>query len=353
MSNTASSGRLIGAIDQIAKYSGVLRRMRRANAKGVTILMYHKVLPRHLATRYPWRNLVVDAEVFDAQMRWLAGHFEVLPIRDAVMLTDGGLQRTGRTGRPLACVTFDDGYLDNYDHAAPILEALGLRATFFVATDFVCGTAFWFDRAALSWLADSRSALREATRAAPEQADKFVGVSNLDAWIGILKRMPTRARDAVLAAIDAPSNASVDIYGAMTPMQVRELAERGHEVGAHSVTHRMLTQLDDATLRVELEQPRTTLTEWTGVPIESVCYPNGDHDDRVIAAAKSAGYRYGCAVTRGIVAASSNPLALPRRAIFSSDRGNPKLEFEAEVVGWHDWLRNLRRGASFVRGRTS
>jgi peptidoglycan/xylan/chitin deacetylase (PgdA/CDA1 family) len=345
MSHKDSFGHLIGAIDRLAKYSGVLRRMRRANAKGVTILMYHKILPRHLALRYPWQNLVVDTETFDRQMTWLGRHFDVMPVCDAMDLLDRGALQSGRTKRPLACVTFDDGYRDNFDHAAPILESHGLRATFFVATDFVCGVAFWFDLASIVWLEDSAEALRQAVSAAPEHCDRFAGVKTLDAWISALKRIPSESRDAVLAGSGRSDVGPAEIYGAMTSEQVRELSRRGHEIGAHSVTHRILTQLDDPTLRVELEQPRSTLFGWSGIQVEGVCFPNGDYDDRVIAAARTAGYRYGCAVTRGVAMQGEDRMALSRRAIFSSGRSATTLDFEAEVVGWHDLFRSWRRSA--------
>lgn len=351
MSGNAASGRLVSSIDRLAKYSGILRRMRRRNAAGVTILMYHKILPRHSASRYPLRNLVVDTDTFDGQMAWLADHFEVLPVQDAMARLEVGRAESGRTKRPVACVTFDDGYRDNFDHAAPILESHGLRGTFFVATDFVCGTAFWFDLASMAWGNDSANALRQAIRAVPELGERFSGVSTLDAWLSALKRIPPESRAAVLAGIGSSTVGDSEIYGAMTSEQVCQLSRRGHEIGAHSVTHRILTQLDDATLRMELEQSRSTLSGWTGTRIEGVCFPNGNYDDRVVAAARTAGYLYGCAVTRGVATDRVDRLALPRRAIFSSERRATALDFEAEVVGWHDFLRNWRGSRSREPGQ--
>lgn len=63
---------------------------------------------------------------------WLASHFEVVPLEAQVAALE--------SGRILSCsasITFDDGYLDNYQFAAPILRDLGLPATFFVATDLI------------------------------------------------------------------------------------------------------------------------------------------------------------------------------------------------------------------------
>ncbi len=346
MSKTNYSGRLISAIDRLAKYAGALNGMRLKCAKGVTILMYHKVLPQHLALRYPLHNLVIDTQTFDRQMRWLANHFEVLPVSHALERLNKDVTESSRTKRPFACVTFDDGYLDNFIYAAPILQSHKLRATFFVATDFVSGTPFWFDLASNAWQCDSAKALRQAAAAVPENRHRFGEIKTLDGWISTLKRIPSESREAVVARIDSFDKNADEIFGAMTSDQVGELSRRGHEIGAHSVTHRILTQLDDATLRMELEQSRSALSGWTCGQIEGVCFPNGNYDNRVVAAARTAGYRYGCTVTRGIATDRGDRLTLPRRAIFSSDRPATTLDFEAEVVGWHDLLRNWRGNGS-------
>ena len=74
-------------------------------------------------------------------MRWIRSWFNVLPLALAVeRLRQGDLP-----ARALA-ITFDDGYADNAEVAAPILERLGLPATFFVTTGFLQGGCMWNDR---------------------------------------------------------------------------------------------------------------------------------------------------------------------------------------------------------------
>ena len=103
----------------------------------LSILIFHRVLPRPdpLCPDSP------DASQFEAQMRWVRSWFNVLPLRRAVgMLYEGTIP-----ARALA-VTFDDGYADNEEIAAPILKRLGLGATFFVSTGFLEGDTMWNDR---------------------------------------------------------------------------------------------------------------------------------------------------------------------------------------------------------------
>lgn len=339
MSRARPSARIVAALDRVARHSGLLGLMRRRNGAGATILMYHKVLPASLAGQYPLPNLVVDADVFARQMQWLAANFEVLPVREAMARLDG--DRTGAR-RPLACVTFDDGYRDNFEHAAPALEAAGLRGTFFVTTGFVAGTPLWFDRAAGAWRGDAATALGHALAVVPERESDWRDCATLDAWLGYLKRLPAERRMAIVERLTPAAPGPDAVFGAMSPSQLRRLSECGHEVAAHSATHPILTGLGEDALRAELEAPRTLLGDWTGVAPEGCCYPNGDCDERVVAAARAAGYRYACSVRRGVAWRSSDRMALPRRAVLATDRGATVEDFEAEIVGWHDAMRRAK-----------
>jgi peptidoglycan/xylan/chitin deacetylase (PgdA/CDA1 family) len=98
----------------------------------------------------------------------------------------------------------------------------------------------------------------------------------------------------------------------MSSDQLRALARAGHEIGSHTSTHPILTRLDDATLASELVSSRARLADAIGAPVTSIAYPNGDHDDRVVAAARRAGYTLGCTTSPGHVRTGHDPLRLPR-----------------------------------------
>jgi hypothetical protein len=94
----------------------------------LSILIFHRVLrePDPLAPDEP------DAAAFETRMRWVRDWFNVLPLAHAVdMLYQGALP-----ARALS-ITFDDGYSDNEELAAPILAGLGMTATFFVSSGYI------------------------------------------------------------------------------------------------------------------------------------------------------------------------------------------------------------------------
>lgn len=76
----------------------------------------------------------------------------------------------------------------------------------------------------------------------------------------------------------------------MTADQVAQLADEGFEILSHTLSHPMLTQLEDEMLSHELQTSRSVLEDITGQPVIGMSYPHGDYDDRVCQAVKDADY---------------------------------------------------------------
>ncbi len=99
--------------------------------------------------------------------------------------------------------------------------------------------------------------------------------------------------------------------------ELKLLLEAGWEVGSHTSTHPFLTRLDDAELAEELQQSRAWLAEALDHPCDSIAYPYGDHDARVIAATRAAGYRHACTLPARWP--KPEPLAWPRVGVYHAD----------------------------------
>ncbi|MFI5445932.1 polysaccharide deacetylase family protein [Polaromonas sp. UC242_47] len=92
----------------------------------VTVLLYHRVCDDARD------NLSVGVAQFERQMRLLSERCDIFPIERVLELGE-----IRRSPRPLVAVTFDDGYLDNYLNAAPVLRRFSVPAAFFVSTGIV------------------------------------------------------------------------------------------------------------------------------------------------------------------------------------------------------------------------
>jgi len=164
-------------------------------------------------------------------------------------------------------VTFDDAFRSVIELGFPILSRLGVPGTVFVPTSFTGSDA------PMSW-------------------------PGIDHWL------------------DGPHASE------LVPMSWEELAslaEAGWEIGAHTLTHPHLTELDDASLARELEESRRDCESNLGQPCRSFAYPYSDEDDRVVRATGDAGFSAACTLPACMHAAV--PLHWPRVGVYREDDG--------------------------------
>lgn len=332
-------------LDTGAAGLGVLRACERRMIGGLTLLLYHRVLPDEQAWSYPLSTLAMPASMFEQQMHWLAESCRVVPVQE-------GLDQLGRGepgDRPLVSVTFDDGYADNAEIAAPLLSAAGIRGTFFVTAGAVRdGDVLWHDRAILCWQRHGSDASLIAERALNlERAT--CGARDAREWARWLKTLTPDERSRALdACLDGPlSEQETAPFRLMSVKQVRQLADDGHEIASHTMSHALLPQLDDAQLQHELAGSMKCLEEMTGEAPRGIGYPNGDVDDRVAQAARTAGYDYGCTTITGRNSATTDRMRLmrldmnPQRMMGVHNRFS-MTAFRGEVCLLHQRLRSWR-----------
>ena len=112
-----------------------------------------------------------------------------------------------------------------------------------------------------------------------------------------LKRMPAKRRDAILQrglpAVESDGRGQIDSM--MTWEQAREMSRAGVEMGAHTVSHPLLSYEEPATVECELRLSKQMVEEKLGKPVRAFAYPNGDWNDRVSKQVEQTGYR--CAFT--------------------------------------------------------
>jgi len=285
-------------VDRLASLSGLLSMSESAMRGQLTVLTFHRVLPDEFIKDYLFPSLAVPQSMFRGQMATLAKRCKVVTVEEGVAaLADG---RPGE--RPLVAVTFDDGYADNVKVAAPIMNALGLRATFYVVAGLV-GTdgELWYDVAARRWQAATAAQIREAAEGRGVESGWAGAKPPMDAWMSWLKQLSPTDRSAAVDALPEPGAVASrhHLDRLMTPDELRSLRSGGHVVGSHTMSHPLLPQLDERTLDAELTRSRDLLESWLQVPVKGFCYPNGDHDDRVVDAVRRAGYTTACTTRSG------------------------------------------------------
>jgi peptidoglycan/xylan/chitin deacetylase (PgdA/CDA1 family) len=295
-----------------ALYRTGLTWPRRTARELLTIVTFHRVLPEAAYREYP----IAPIAVSDLEFGWMVEFFR----RNYTCGTLGDTHRRWGTGErpdlPFLALTFDDGQLDNHEHALPILDAAGVKASFFVPIGAVDGnTLLWHDQIG--------NAVRRLMSTDRPRAMELLGVLGalsghddaaqaLDA-VERSKRLSPGARLDLAQRLDAASGgARPDWDGIMGWDHLRSLVRGGHEVGSHSISHAILTQVDDAQLEHEVRGSRDRLRAELGAPCESFCYPNGNCDDRVAEAVRRAGYLRAVTTAWGTNAAGADPFRLRR-----------------------------------------
>lgn len=244
-----------------------------------------------------------DRQRFDDICRWLKTWFQVLPLDVAVRAL-----REGRLPARAMCITFDDGYADNHDHAMPVLQANGLSGAFFVATGFIEGGRMWNDTVV--------ETIRRCTRDTLDAGDLGLeGLQSLNlktieqrrqalhSVLSAAKYVPLARRNEVVDALAQRAGVNLPSDLMMTTAQVQAMAARGMVIGAHTVNHPILASLDDETARHELATSRAQLQQWLQRDVTLFAYPNGkpgqDYLPRDVALAQSLGFEAAVSTSPG------------------------------------------------------
>jgi peptidoglycan/xylan/chitin deacetylase (PgdA/CDA1 family) len=215
----------------------------------VPMLLYHKVGPPPAGSRHP--EISVTPERF-------AAHLSLLRAlgRTPIAVSRYVAYRRGEAALPPrpVVITFDDGYLDNYEHALPVLQRFGAPATIFLVSE-------------------------------------RLGMTN--AW---------DAHEPQVPLLDAA--------------RVREMQRAGIDFQSHTATHARLTHVPPAAALDELRRSRASLEQLLGAPVDVVAYPWGAHDDTVLRLAEDAGYAAGAIVRRRANFDHTPMLALRRIPVY-------------------------------------
>lgn len=282
----------------------------------LVILNFHRILesPDPMLASEP------DAASFRWQMRVLADCFNVLPLHEALAALDAG-----RIPPRAVCITFDDGYRSTHDIALPILREFGFPATVFVTTGFIDTGSMWNDRIL--------EALRTTTAQHLDLQDAGLGsypLATLDERRAAIAVLTEKAKYLAPAKRQELVN-RLDLLGTrayrepmLTRDMIRVLASQHIEIGAHTVSHPILTSLPDANALQEMVESKRELEAIIGRPVRYFAYPNGkrglDFDERHVAMAREAGFEAAFTTAHGAAGNPDDRHALPRSRPWDTTR---------------------------------
>lgn len=293
----------------------------------VCIITYHRILEKH----DPLLETEPDVQTFSWQMKVLSENFNVMPLHDAILAI-----QAGTLPERAVCITFDDGYRSTHDLALPILQKYNLPATLFVTTAFLGEGNMWNDRII--------EAIRRLPSGQLNLQDIGMGrhdVLTLEDRIDLVrlinaesKYLSPRSRQDAILKLESLSGVSNEPGLMLTRDMVRTLSNAGIEIGGHTMTHPILTKLDDDAAQDEIVQNKKVLEDIIGKPLRLFAYPNGklgkDFDQRHMAMAKRAGYVAAFSTAVGAASKKSDLFRMPRSRPWDA---TPFL-FQARLLRW-------------------
>lgn len=293
-----------------------------------------------------------EAKVEELLLALKARGIRVVSVRELVAAFE-----RGEDGKDLVAFSMDDGYRDNLAIAAPLLAKHGAGGTVYVETGVVGSRKVsWMHR--YFWVVHQKGEsffAREYQQRTREPKVKELlekaGASGHDlgalyAFKRVLKYEADfedreRVTREILESIGGSDETIARSY--LDWNEVRELDRLGIEIGAHTVHHEILSRLDPATARREIEESTKTLRERITQPVDTFAYPFGrkwDYNDQCFQVLEELDYRAACAAMEGTNDAKTNRWELRRLAL---NDDIPLSDVLAEIDGTFDLARSVLR----------
>jgi peptidoglycan/xylan/chitin deacetylase (PgdA/CDA1 family) len=242
------------------------------------------------------------ARLLERVLGYAARNFDVVPLAALA---------AGSELRGKLAITFDDGLRNNVEVAYPILQRLGLCATFFVCPGLVEARGWLWNQEARQRLCRLGPVERQ------ELAFELECGAEIESIVYRLKRLPLRERQHAEARIRAltprfrATDAERHDFDLAGWSELRGLDPRVVTVGSHTLTHPILPSLGAAELEEEVGGSRRLLEAKLGHAADVFAYPNGDADPATVSAVRR---HYAAAVTveEGLFAPGGHPHLIPR-----------------------------------------
>lgn len=280
------------------------------------IFMFHRVVDEEYYNRCTFQqSILITVPGFRSFLDWARNNFSIVPLSSFM---DAYPPSFPATPQPTAVITFDDGWVDNYDNAFPLLQKQKIPATIFLSTNYIGSSlGFWWQSLGETLTNPNlsqanrnriRNYLDEKLELPGNRGNVFEAV---DTAIETIKdKHPLQAEEITKDILETVGEKPVN--QSLTWDQCREMSHHGIEFGSHTLSHPRLTQLDQAALTKELQDSKTQLYRNQINVVDAVCYPYGDCNETTLERAGNY-YTLGVTTEKGLVDNKNHkPLSLPR-----------------------------------------
>jgi peptidoglycan/xylan/chitin deacetylase (PgdA/CDA1 family) len=333
---------------------------RRTAAPGLAVVTYHGILPSgYTPVDHGFDGNLATSEMFRRQIRLLKTHYSVISPEQFLLWREGEYALPPRA----VLLTCDDGLLNNLTDMLPILKDEGVRCLFFVTGASAADTpaTLWYEELFLLMLhgpagpfeismngieiggvlADREQrrelwwkSVKRLSQVAAEKRKEFLAAARVQLSAG--------DRERHFPAEDSPA---LRRFRLLNPSELKRLDSAGMTIGAHTMSHPVLSCLPQDLARAEITESRAHLEAVLGKRIWAFAYPFGDEQSvtaTIFGMVKESGFAAAFLNYGGGLGADLPAFSMPRIHVTASMSLS---EFEAHVAGFHSFLqRSAGRG---------
>jgi peptidoglycan/xylan/chitin deacetylase (PgdA/CDA1 family) len=302
--------------------------------KGLYVFNYHRI-GEAAGTKFDRAVFSCSTRAFEQHLITIKEKFIVIDTEQLIYLT----QHDKFIDNRYAIITFDDGYIDNYHKAFPLLKKHNLCASFYIATDFI-------DLAKIPWWDEIAFLLRHSVNQTycligtnknfslvENKIDKVIqqimtAIKLLTTHnvLDVLNDIKVNFPEANLLLNNIQQKESQKLF--MTWSQIKEMSDNGMEIGSHTISHRILSQLSIGEQQAEISHSKSIIEKNINKKVNSLAYPVGRYhcyNFQSEEAAKEAGYQIAFNNEAGFHRSVTNHFAINRYCIASDDTNDLKL----------------------------
>jgi peptidoglycan/xylan/chitin deacetylase (PgdA/CDA1 family) len=313
-------------LSRAMNYSGgftLLKSIRRPN---LYVLNYHRIFEGELNTNFNHRVFNHSKKTFVKQMKWLKANFDLFSEADLLEHLAGNKPLKRRT----VMITFDDGYIDNYTIAFPILKEMGIPATYFIPYSQIDRSSLaWWDL--LAYFAKHATAKTVTIKGQTFDLTTEEGINNAVIYLcWEYKTLPNAQAKEFLKRMHHEMGLEKSLQEItelsheefMTWEQVKEVSDNGVTIGSHTMSHQILSNQTPEDQYSELADSKRLLEEKLGQKIQTLAYPVGKayhFTEETKALTDKAGYKAAFSFITGYSKSKvEDKLSIPRFELLNS-----------------------------------
>ncbi|MDP1713479.1 MAG: polysaccharide deacetylase family protein [Anaerolineales bacterium] len=311
---------IIIKLASLAFDSGIFRTGRQFWSKSLTVLNYHRIDDPHQDSFDSFLpNVSAIPAEFSHQMDYLARWFNVISLHELINWLDGHQSLPAYA----ALITFDDGYLDNYTQAYPILKKYDFPAVIFLTSGHIeTDTPFYWDMAAYCFHHTNHDHVLFPESKERSWTNKLERRNVNKAWVESMKNLADSEKQKWINTLPAKLGVSIPKNYFRNLMlswhQVREMSNNRIEFGSHTINHPILSKIPVDQAYIEINESKVKIETELGQKVRGFAYPNGSKNDinsEIEQLVHQAGYRAAFTLQNGptsIREVRHNPYAVRR-----------------------------------------